>query len=75
MAGRPTLTTLALCLAVFTVQTVISAVGIGAGAFALTLPLGHRPWTLATSVYAHGGVGHLLVNALALLVVGPSWRT
>ena len=71
MTGRPTLTTLALCLAMFAVQAVVTVAGIGIGAFALTLPLGHHPWTLVTSVYAHGGVGHLLVNALALLVVGP----
>lgn len=71
MTGRPTLTTLALCLAMFAVQAIIPVAGVGAGAFALTLPLGHHPWTLATSVYAHGGVGHLLANALALLILGP----
>jgi len=71
MAGRPALTTLALCLGTFAVQTVGGILGIGPGAFALSLPLFHQPWTLITSVYAHGGVGHLLANALALLVVGP----
>lgn len=71
MVGRPTLATLGLCLATFAAQTVAGVVGIGVGAFALSLPLGHQPWTLVTSVYAHGGPGHLVANAIALLVVGP----
>jgi membrane associated rhomboid family serine protease len=28
------------------------------------------PWTLVTSVYAHTGIGHLLSNALVILVAG-----
>lgn len=28
------------------------------------------PWTLLTSVYAHAGVGHLLSNTIALVIVG-----
>ncbi len=71
MDGRPTLTTLSLCLVTFAVQSLVGVAGVGAGAFALSLPLAHHPWTLVTSVYAHGGIGHLLANALALLVVGP----
>lgn len=69
--GRPTLTTLALFAAVFAAQAIGSAVGIGAGAFALAAPLEDRPWTILTSVYAHGGLTHLLANALALGVIGP----
>ena len=71
MSGRPALTTLALCVGTFAAQTVGTAVGLGPGAFALSLPLSDQPWTLATSVYAHGSLGHLLANGLALLVVGP----
>jgi len=71
MVGRPVLTTVALCLATFAAQTVAGIVGVGFGAFALSLPLGHRSWTLVTSVYAHGGTGHLLANAVALLLIGP----
>ncbi len=38
--------------------------------FVLSPPtLGH-PWTLATSVYAHAGVGHLLSNAVVVVVAG-----
>lgn len=71
MVGRPVLTTVALCLATFAAQTAAGAFGVGLGTFALSLPLGHRSWTLVTSVYAHGGIGHLLANAVALLLVGP----
>lgn len=71
MPSRPVLTTLALCLGTFAIQTLGGVLGIGPGAFALALPIGHRPWTLLTSVYAHGGGGHLLANAVALVVVGP----
>lgn len=69
--GRPTLSTLALFAAVFAIQALAGAVGIGAGVFALALPLADRPWTLLTSVYAHGSLTHLLANALALAVLGP----
>ena len=71
MTGRPTLTSLILFAGVFVIQAAGSVVGFGAELFALALPLGHRPWTLLTSVYAHSGVIHLLSNALALLLLGP----
>ena len=71
MFGRPTLATIALCVGTFAIQAVGTAVGLGPGAFALSLPLSDRPWTLATSVYAHGSLGHLFANSLAVLVVGP----
>jgi membrane associated rhomboid family serine protease len=68
----PTLTTLLVLLAVFGVQLVLGVVspGAAAGVFALTGPLDVAPWTLVTSVYAHAGPGHLVANALALLLVG-----
>jgi len=62
--------TLALFVVVFAVQLVAPLVGIGAGWFALALPLDARPWTVVTSVYAHASVDHLFANAVALLVVG-----
>lgn len=71
MADRPTLTTLLLFAVVFVAQAVAGAVGIGSWAFALALPLQQQPWTLLVSVYAHGDLTHLAVNALALVVVGP----
>ncbi|GAA0723111.1 membrane associated rhomboid family serine protease [Halorubrum trapanicum] len=67
---RATLETLGIALLVGAAQAVLGVVGL-AGLFALSAPLSVAPWTLVTSVYAHGSVGHLLANALALLLVGP----
>ena len=57
-------------LAVMVVTTAVRwAMGpLGAGLFALSPLL--QPWTLVTSVYAHGGIWHLASNAVALLIVG-----
>ncbi|GAB6879295.1 hypothetical protein JCM17823_15690 [Halorubrum gandharaense] len=67
---RATLETLAVVLLVGLVQLLLGLVGLGY-AFALAAPLTTAPWTLATSVYAHGSTGHLLANAVGLLLVGP----
>ncbi|WP_336135686.1 rhomboid family intramembrane serine protease [Natronomonas amylolytica] len=72
MDGYPTMTTLALFAVVFLAQVSGSAVGLGAAAFTLALPLDHQPWTLVVSVYAHGSVGHLAANTVALAIVGPT---
>lgn len=72
----PTLTTLALFLVVYLLETTVGLLGIvGLGSawatlFVLAPPLTVHPWTLVTSVYAHAGIGHLLANSLALLVPG-----
>ena len=57
---------------VFVVQQFTALLGLGvmAGLFVLAPPLTTNPWTVVTSVYAHGGVGHLLSNSLALVVFG-----
>jgi membrane associated rhomboid family serine protease len=71
LAGRPTLQTLAVFIAVLAVQFVLAAVGAGSEwLFLLGPDAARRPWTLATHVYAHAGPAHLLGNALVLLVVG-----
>ncbi|WP_144799977.1 rhomboid family intramembrane serine protease [Halorubrum depositum] len=67
---RATLETLAIATLVGAVQAALRVVGL-AGLFALATPLSVAPWTVVTSVYAHGSIGHLLANALALLLVGP----
>ncbi|ELZ51521.1 rhomboid family protein [Halorubrum coriense DSM 10284] len=67
---RATLETLGITLLVGVAQALLGVVGL-AGLFALSTPVAVAPWTLVTSVYAHGSVGHLLANALALLLVGP----
>lgn len=75
-ARSPTLTTLVLFVVVFLLETVVgllSIVGLGgswASLFVLAPPLTDNPWTIVTSVYAHAGIGHLLANALALVLPG-----
>ena len=66
----PTLDLLGVFVAVFVLQRVGGLLGAGAAWFALSLPLAVAPWTLVTSVYAHGSLGHLAANAVALAVVG-----
>jgi membrane associated rhomboid family serine protease len=67
---RATLETLGIVCVVGLAQAALSLVGLGS-TLALSTPLSVAPWTVLTSVYAHGSVGHLLANALALLLVGP----
>ena len=67
---RATLETLGVILLVGAVQVTLGVVGL-AGLFVLSTPLAVAPWTVVTSVYAHGSIGHLVANALALLLVGP----
>jgi membrane associated rhomboid family serine protease len=67
---RATLETLGITLLVGAAQALLSLVGLF-GLLALSTPLSVAPWTLVTSVYAHGSVGHLVANAVALLLVGP----
>ncbi|GAA0548992.1 rhomboid family intramembrane serine protease [Halorubrum ejinorense] len=67
---RATLETLGITLLVGAVQSVLGVVGL-AGLFALSTPLSVAPWTLVTSVYAHGSVSHLVANGVGLLLVGP----
>jgi membrane associated rhomboid family serine protease len=70
----PTVTTIALFVAVYALQWIASlfgsVVGPTTGLFVLTPPVDKQPWTLVTSVYAHAGLTHLGANALALLVPG-----
>ena len=66
----PTLDLLGAFAAVFVLQLVGGVLGFGAAWFALSLPLAVAPWTLVTSVYAHGSLGHLAANATALAIVG-----
>jgi membrane associated rhomboid family serine protease len=68
--GSPTIETLFVFGVVFALQTAVSLVGLMAFFFVLSPPVEVRPWTLVTSVYAHGGTAHLLANSLALLVFG-----
>jgi membrane associated rhomboid family serine protease len=67
---RPTVTLLGVFVVVYLLEVLVGLVGVPRSAFALAAPVTARPWTLVTSVYAHGGVAHLVANAVALVVVG-----
>jgi len=66
----PILELLVVFAVVFVAQLVADVLGAMAGLFVLTPPITDNPWTIVTSVYAHGGVGHLVSNSLALVVFG-----
>lgn len=67
----PTLETLAAFLGVYVLQRMTAFAGLAAYLFVLSAPVSVAPWTLVTSVYAHGSLAHLFGNALALAIVGP----
>ena len=71
MRRSPVLETLAVMLAVFVLQVVLGVLGQAGALAASAVTVAAEPWTLATSVYAHAGPGHLVANAVALAVVGP----
>lgn len=68
--GSPTVETLAVFAVVFAAQAATALVGLMPLLFVLAPPVGVRPWTLVTSVYAHAGPGHLVANSVALLIFG-----
>ncbi|MFB6255775.1 MAG: rhomboid family intramembrane serine protease [Haloplanus sp.] len=65
----PTVETGILTVAVFLIQYPLTLFGL-VGLFALGPGFLREPWTLLTSVYAHGGPGHLLGNLLGLALFG-----
>ncbi|KAB1185494.1 MULTISPECIES: rhomboid family intramembrane serine protease [Haloferax] len=67
---NPVVQTLTLMVIVSMATWATAFVGYGRDLFVLTAPLGAHPWTLVTSVYAHIGPGHLLSNAVVLVVAG-----
>lgn len=69
-ASSPTLTLVGLIVIVFLFQETIALFGGMDYALALVWPLTHRPWTLVTSVFAHGGPFHLATNVVGLAVFG-----
>lgn len=68
--GSPILDLLVVFVVVLGLQLVTGLLGLMAGLFVLSPPLTENPWTIVTSVYAHANVGHLLSNAIALVLFG-----
>lgn len=68
-AESPTTTLIGVLVVVFLLQVLLGLFG-DPPAFALAWPLTAEPWTLVTSVLAHGGPLHLATNAVGLFVLG-----
>ncbi|WP_136688479.1 rhomboid family intramembrane serine protease [Halorhabdus amylolytica] len=68
-ATSPTTTLIGVMVVVFLLQTLLAVFGTPL-VFALAWPLSDRPWTLLTSVLAHGSVLHLATNVLFLFGLG-----
>jgi len=69
-SGSPVLEVLLVFAVVFFLQLVTSLADLVGGLFVLRPPVTEDPWTVVTSVYAHANVGHLVSNAIGLVVFG-----
>ena len=69
-SGSPILDLLAVFVGVFALQLLAGLVDTITGLFVLSAPLQENPWTVVTSVYAHANTGHLVSNAVALVLFG-----
>jgi len=69
-SGSPIFEVLVVFLLVFAAQLVTALADLVGGLFVLSPPVTEDPWTVVTSVYAHAGVGHLVSNAVALVLFG-----
>ncbi len=76
IAENPIVQTLGAMLVVSTLTWASVLVGLS-GLFILAPPLLNPPWALVTSVYAHAGPGHLLSNAIIIVLAGSfvAWST
>lgn len=64
---------LGVMAAFFLAQNVVAGLreGLHYAIFVINTDFYLRPWTLVTSTFAHGGVGHLLFNGIFLFFFGP----
>ena len=69
-SGSPILEVLLLFILVYVAQVVTALADLLGALFILSPPITENPWTVVTSVYAHGGIGHLVSNAIALVLFG-----
>ncbi|MWV40558.1 rhomboid family intramembrane serine protease [Natrialba sp. INN-245] len=69
-SSSPIFELLVVFAVVYVLQGIATLAGVMGGLFVLSPPVEHNPWTIVTSVYAHGGLWHLLSNSLALIVFG-----
>lgn len=69
-SGSPIIELLFIFVLVFAVQLVTALGNLVEALFVLSAPLSENPWTVVTSVYAHGSIQHLVSNAIALVLFG-----
>lgn len=69
-SDSPLVELLIVFVVVYLLQLVTAPAGLVGSLFVLSAPLAENPWTVVTSVYAHGGIGHLISNAVSLVVFG-----
>ena len=69
-SGSPILDLLVVFVGVFALQFLVGLGDMITGLFVLSAPLQENPWTVVTSVYAHANTGHLISNAVALVLFG-----
>ena len=69
-SGLPVFELLFVFILVAIAQMVASLADLVGGLFILSPPLSENPWTVVTSVYAHGNFEHLVSNAIALVLFG-----
>lgn len=76
VARNPVVQTLGAMLVISTFTWASVFIGLS-GLFILAPPLLNPPWALVTSVYAHAGPGHLLSNAVIVVLAGSfvAWST
>jgi membrane associated rhomboid family serine protease len=66
----PTLWLLLVTVVVFALQLVLSPFVQMTALLGLSLPVAVQPWTVLTSLFAHGSPSHLLANLVGLAVAG-----
>lgn len=69
LEGKMTYVFMALCVAVFILQLVYEPL---TDWIAVDENFVSRPWTVVTSIFAHGSLNHLFVNTLVLLFFGQA---
>lgn len=75
MDGRATQVFLGAMVGVTVLQFIFYMIGLGPVAdalFVLDRNVWWQPWTVLTSIFAHGGFYHLFFNALILFFFGPA---
>jgi len=69
-SGVPIIELLVVFVLVFAAEFVSALGNLVGTLFVLSAPISENPWTVFTSVYAHGSPSHLLSNSVALVLFG-----